>query len=258
MTTSYSESQRVDVTRPEAGGGQEPEARAREGEHAVLRLAVVNDYELVLRGVQALLAPFTGRVEIVEVDIRRQPTVDVEIAVFDPYGHHHLGLEDVAALSRSPHVGAVVVYTWQLMSGQADTIIAAGAKGVLAKSLGAEEFMSSLERVSRGETVVSRDFRLNTAMSWPGADLRLTERESEVVTFLASGMSNRDIADALILSENTVKTHLKSIFQKIGVSSRAQAVARIVTDPAFRVIQGGEWAGHNAKEKQWDDYRELR
>src|SRR5258706_340003 len=66
----------------------------------------------------------------------------------------------------------------------------------------------------------------------------LTERESEVVTFLASGMSNRDIADAMILSENTVKTHLKSIFQKIGVSSRAQAVARIVTDPAFQRVSG--------------------
>jgi DNA-binding NarL/FixJ family response regulator len=237
MSTSLSETEVVDVTRSGVSGAEDDAGiRGGESPSGRIRLALVNDYELVLRGVEALLTPFNDRVEVVEVDVRRQPTQPVDIALFDPYGHHHLGLDEVGALAQNSNVGAVAVYTWQLMSGQADKILAAGAKAVLAKSIPADDLIAKLEQVAQGETVVSREFRLNTSMSWPGADLRLTERESEVVTFLASGMSNRDIADALILSENTVKTHLKSIFHKIGVSSRAQAVARIVTDPAFQRV----------------------
>jgi len=236
MSVSLSDVEVIDRTR----SGQ-PEGRAKDGwanqpPEARTRLALVNDYELILRGLQGLLAPFTSRVEVVEVDVRKQPVQPVDIALFDPYGHPHLGLDAVGELAQNPNVGAVVVYTWQLMRGQADKLLAAGAKAVLAKSISGEELVNDLQRVARGETVVSRDFRPNTSMTWPGSDMRLTERESEVVTFLASGMSNRDIADAMILSENTVKTHLKSIFQKIGVTSRAQAVARIVTDPAFQRV----------------------
>jgi len=234
MSTSVSLSD-ADVTDPTRLGESERADRwANKRVDPPTRLALVNDYELILRGLQGLLAPFADRVEVVEVDVRNEPVQHVDIALFDPYGHTHLGLDTIGELAQNPHVGAVVVYTWQLMRGQADKILASGAKAVLAKSISAEELVKGLERVAEGETVVSQDFRLNTSMTWPGYDLHLTERESEVVTFLASGMSNRDIADAMILSENTVKTHLKSIFQKIGVSSRAQAVARIVTDPAFQ------------------------
>jgi len=236
MRTGLSDTEVVDVTRSGETTEGATAFRTNEQQSGLLRLALVNDYELVLRGVEALLAPFSDRLQVVELDVRRQPVQPVDIALFDPYGHHHLGLDEVAALAATPNVGAVAVYTWQLMTGQADKIIEAGAKAVLAKSLSAEELVSSLERVTKGETIVSREYRLNTPVMWPGAEMRLTERESEVVTFLASGMSNRDIASALILSENTVKTHLKSIFQKIGVSSRAQAVARIVTDPAFQRV----------------------
>ena len=60
-----------------------------------------------------------------------------------------------------------------------------------------------------------------------------TLRESEVALFLTQGMRNRDIANALWVSENTVKTHLKSIFQKTSVSSRAEAIVRISRDASF-------------------------
>jgi DNA-binding NarL/FixJ family response regulator len=234
MSASLSDAGVVDLTRTDEAESGEDWASERSAGR--LRLALVNDYELILRGLQGLLEPFADRFEVVELDVSRQPVQPVDVALFDPYGHAHLGLDAVTALARNPSVGAVVVYTWQLMPGQVDKIPACGADAVVAKSVGGEQLVKDLELVANGETVVSRDFRLNTLMSWPGADLRLTERESEVVTFLASGMSNRDIADAMMLSENTVKTHLKSIFQKIGVSSRAQAVARIVTDPAFQRV----------------------
>lgn len=234
MSTSLSEEQVTDLTRLGGSGQEQAKDAPQDPSTGRMRLALVNDYELILHGLQSLLAPFQDRVQVVEVDVQRQPVSNVDIALFDPYGHSHLGIDEVTALVKNPRVSAVAVYTWQVLTGQVDKLIDAGASAVLAKSLSGEALVAELERVAQGETVVSQDFRLNTAMSWPGADLRLTERESEVVTFLASGMSNRDIADAMTLSENTVKTHLKSIFQKIGVSSRAQAVARIVTDPAFQ------------------------
>jgi DNA-binding NarL/FixJ family response regulator len=70
--------------------------------------------------------------------------------------------------------------------------------------------------------------------SWPGHDLGLTARESEVAVFLANGCSNREIADALFISEHTVKTHLKAILRKTGVASRAAAAVRIAQDSGFR------------------------
>ena len=60
--------------------------------------------------------------------------------------------------------------------------------------------------------------------------------ESEVAAFLVQGLSNQEMADALCISEHTVKSHLKAIFQKTGVSSRTQAVAHLAGDPAFRRV----------------------
>ena len=80
---------------------------------------------------------------------------------------------------------------------------------------------------------MSEHFGKPVRQPWPGHDLGLTLRESEVALFLAQGMRNRDIANALWVSENTVKTHLKSIFQKAAVSSRAEAIVRITREVSF-------------------------
>ena len=80
---------------------------------------------------------------------------------------------------------------------------------------------------------MSARFRRSVRQPWPGHDLGLTLREGEVALFLAQGLRNRDIASALWVSENTVKTHLKSIFQKTAVKSRAEAIVRISRDASF-------------------------
>ncbi|MDQ1476943.1 MAG: hypothetical protein QOE62_2172, partial [Actinomycetota bacterium] len=69
---------------------------------------------------------------------------------------------------------------------------------------------------------------------WPGHDFGLTLRESDVAVFLAEGLANREIAAALWVSENTVKSHLKAIYRKAEVNSRGQAVARLLADPGFK------------------------
>jgi len=200
------------------------------------RVALVNDYELVLRGLAAMLDPFRDRLRVVELDVGTSPEHSVDVALFDTYGHPRNGIDRVRLLANDERVGGVVVYTWAITNEQCEAAIAAGARGVIAKSEPAESLVHSLLKIDEGEVVVSPVFRRPHGYTWPGHDLGLTARESEVAAFLAEGLSNREMADALAISEHTVKSHLKAIFQKTGVASRAQAVARIAGDPRFRRV----------------------
>jgi DNA-binding NarL/FixJ family response regulator len=200
------------------------------------RVALVNDYELVLRGLAGMLDPFRDRLRVVELDVGVSPQQHVDIALFDTYGHPRNGLDRVRTLTADPRIGEVAVYTWAITSEQCDAALAAGARGVLAKSEPAEALVHALLAIESGEAVVSPSFRKRHGHTWPGHDLGLTARESEVAAFLSIGLSNREMADALSISEHTVKSHLKAIFVKTGVASRAQAVARIAGDPRFRRI----------------------
>ena len=161
----------------------------------------------------------------------------IQVALFDTHGHPWGGVDRVHSLAIDARVGAVVVYTWQLPPGQLDVVLAAGARGVLAKSIPAVDLADSLLAIDAGETIVSPALRGTGDPERPGADLGLTSRESEVAALLARGLSNREIAAALFISEHTVKTHLKSIFRKAGVASRARAIARIKVEVGSRRIR---------------------
>jgi DNA-binding NarL/FixJ family response regulator len=197
------------------------------------RVALVNDYEIVLRGLESMMQPFRDRLEVVELDVEQNPDQLVDVALFDTYGHPRLGLDRISSLARDPHVGAVAVYTWSFTPERFNAAHAAGARGVLAKSMSAEALVDAIEQIARDEEFVSAHFGRSVRQPWPGHDWGLTLRESEVALFLAQGLRNRDIASALWVSENTVKTHLKSIFQKTSVTSRAEAIVRISRDTSF-------------------------
>jgi DNA-binding NarL/FixJ family response regulator len=199
-----------------------------------IRVAIVNDFELIVRGVTGLLRPFHNRVVVTELDVGSNPDHRVDVALFDTYGHARGGVDRVNSLATDNRVGAVAVYTWALPNEQLEAVLGAGARGVLAKSMSGDELADALLAVEAGTRVVSPAFRRPHESGWPGHDFGLTVRESEVAAFLAEGLSNRLIADALCISEHTVKSHLKSVFRKVGVTSRAQAVARIAADASFR------------------------
>jgi two-component system, NarL family, response regulator LiaR len=203
-------------------------------EHGPINVALVNDFELVLRGTERMLGQFPDRLVVSELNIASNPDHRVDVALFDTYGHARGGVDRVRSLATDPRVGTVAVYTWRLPPGQVEALLTAGAGGVLAKSLPAAVLVDSLIAIHRGETVVSPMFRRPRELSWPGHEFGLTARESDVAAFLAKGCSNREIADALFVSEHTVKTHLKSIFRKTGVASRAGAAVRIAEDADFR------------------------
>lgn len=104
--------------------------------------------------------------------------------------------------------------------------VEAGASGYLLKDASTAELVDAIHRAARGETVLAPVVaaRLVTRMTSPGPTL--TARELDVLRLVADGEPNRAIAKQLFVSEATVKTHLVHINEKLGASSRSQAVAR--------------------------------
>jgi two-component system, NarL family, response regulator LiaR len=198
-----------------------------------ITVALVNDYELVVRGVAAMLRQFRERIDVVELDVAHNPDFRVDLALFDPYGNVRLGLDRVASLASDPNVGRVAIYTWTLTGEQRDAALAAGAHGIIAKSTPPDDLVDALFDIAGGGEFVSSEFGIGEGPPWPGHDFGLTLRESEVAALVADGLSNKEIAVALWISENTVKTHLKAVFLKTGVGSRTQAIARIASGPEF-------------------------
>jgi DNA-binding NarL/FixJ family response regulator len=118
----------------------------------------------------------------------------------------------------------------------------AGAAGYLTKQVVAEDLIVHLRRVLQGEVVVDPSLAGRVALSaahldrgefWPGAHLGLSQRESEVLELMVHGNTNRAIAARLVLGEETIKSHVSSIFRKLEVSDRTQAVAFALREGIF-------------------------
>jgi DNA-binding NarL/FixJ family response regulator len=110
----------------------------------------------------------------------------------------------------------------------AESAITAGAAGYLLKNTAPELIAASLDRVAAGEVVIDTRLGTSRAASLPVAALlggAFSRREGEVLTQLARGLDNKSIAGQLCISEETVKSHMKAIFRKLGARDRAHAVA---------------------------------
>lgn len=108
----------------------------------------------------------------------------------------------------------------------------AGARGYLTKDAGADEIRAAVEAVARGEAALDPAIQHHvlTAMNAPETPGDLTPRETEVLTLIAEGLTNAEIAERLVVSNATVKSHINHIFAKIGVRDRAQAVVYAYTN----------------------------
>ncbi len=192
-----------------------------------IRIALVNDYEVVVFGVAHLLDHYRDRVVVAEIDLTEGVREDVDIALYDNFAQAEADQDDIEALVASPHTRRVVVYTWNFHEDLVRAAMTKGTDGYLSKALPAAELVDALERVHRGEVVVSdapNRGRPSIGQDWPGRGEGLTERESEVVALITQGRTNSEIGALTYLSVNSIKTHIRSAYRKIGVSSRTQAV----------------------------------
>jgi DNA-binding NarL/FixJ family response regulator len=191
-----------------------------------LRIVLVDDHEMVLQGLTTILGRFLGRVRVVgqalDADTAQKlaGTLHPDIILCDVRLKGSSGLDLCRKiLERDPAAKVVLLsayddeqYLYQAMR--------VGAKGYLLKQITGEDLVRHLERVAEGETVID-------------AGLGLTQRESEVLALAVAGLSNRAIAGRLVVGEETVKSHLSSIYRKLEVSDRAGAVAVALREGIF-------------------------
>jgi DNA-binding NarL/FixJ family response regulator len=206
-------------------------------DHAALRqalaiaLSMQNDIEVV--GQTGTLAEARGRLNGVDVVV-----LDIDLEDGN-------GLDLIPDISRISPQTQVLVLTASGSRLEVARAIMQGAGGVLHKSVGLEEIVDAVRRVAAGETLFSAEdvvelVRLagETRQRQHDAEMaiaRLTARERDVLTALAQGLSDRQIADRLHVSHETVRTHMVNVLGKLGVSSRLQALVFAVRHGVVRI-----------------------
>ena len=139
-------------------------------------------------------------------------------------------MKRIAETAEQANVGKVAVFTFDFHQRLVEDALAAGVTGYLWKGLSSAELVDALQRVAAGDVVVS-DPRPHThpldspELSWPLRHRGLTVRESEAMALLVLGLRNREIAESMYVSVDTVKTHLRNAYRKLQVRNRAEAVA---------------------------------
>jgi two-component system, NarL family, response regulator LiaR len=192
-----------------------------------IRVALENDYEIVLEGLRALLRPYASEIRVVEVDIKRLPRRRVDVTLLDTYGETEDVEQRVADLVADPAAGAVVIFSFSDQQRLVRRVLKAGAIGFISKAVSATEIVDGIRAIARGERVVlhrrTQRGAIDIELRWPGRDIGLTERESELLALLPTGMTNQQLADHLYVSDNTIKAQLRSLYAKLGVHNRTQA-----------------------------------
>ena len=213
-----------------------------------MRLVIVDDHQMVLDGLKAMLGPYREQVQVVgEASdpgeaVSLVTSLDPDAVLLDVRLRGASGLDlcgDILAARPACKVVFLTVYDDEQYLYQA---LRVGAAGFLLKRIRGGELVDYLRRIADGEVLIDPALagrvalsaaRLHSGEFWPGAHLGLTQRESEVLSLLVAGLSNRAIAAKLVVSEETVKTHSRGIYRKLGVSDRAAAVTVALREGVF-------------------------
>jgi NarL family two-component system response regulator LiaR len=193
-----------------------------------VRVAIVNDYDIVVRGLAAVLDGHAELVRVVETDSRLPVVSDVDVILYDTFGQAQGRAMDISGLVGSSSA-RVVVFSWNVDRDLIDQALATGASAYISKSVERDDLLDALDRVRRGERVVAVSPDGAAAESgrvgrWPGDEHGLSPRESEVLALICQGLSNEEITERAFIGINTVKTHIRTAYRKIGVTTRSQAV----------------------------------
>lgn len=198
------------------------------GPDSRIRVLIADDHVTVLEGLnviinrnedmQVVAAASDGR-EAVALWQQHRPDVtlvDIRMPGLD-------GVEVIEGIRRLDSSARVIVLTTCDTDNEIYRAVKAGARAYLLKDGPREELVDTIRRVHRGETCLAPSLVEKLASSVSNEPL--TRREQEVLELLARGRSNKEIASTLSISEPTVKTHLRSLFGKLDVLSRTEAIA---------------------------------
>lgn len=192
-----------------------------------IRVLVADDHVTVREGLAAII----GRQQDMQVTAEAetgQAAVDLwrehrpDVTLMDLRMPAMDGAVAIAEIRRIDPAARIIVLTTFDTDNDISRAIRAGAKGYLLKDTEREELLATIRRVHAGETCIPPSVVAKLAAGMSSESL--TARELEVLGMLAAGRSNKEIAIKLSITETTVKSHLRSIFNKLGVLSRTEAV----------------------------------
>jgi DNA-binding NarL/FixJ family response regulator len=201
-----------------------------------VRILVVDDHLVVREGLRWMLGPDSG-IEIAaeaETGARGLEAIEADrpdVVLLDIHLPDGSGLDFLATIrSRFPGL-PVVMLTMSDEPAYVEEAVRAGAVGYLLKSAPRAELIRAIEAAAAGDAYIQAEVtrpllqRFSTAVRSNGMPAPLSPRELEVVTLLAEGLADKQIAAQLGVSETTVKSHLRQAYEKLGAADRAQAVA---------------------------------
>jgi len=203
----------------------------------VVRVLLVDDHAIVRRGVQAYLDNLPGLEVVGEAADGRQ-ALDLlhqrhttgeplpDVVLMDLQMPRMDGVAATEAIGRAHPGIRVVVLTSFGEVERVHAALAAGAAGYVLKDADPAEVATAITAAAAGEVHLDSAVALQLArrMAAPQAGLTsLTAREREILTLVAQGQSNREIADTLVISERTARTHVSNVLTKLQLSSRTQA-----------------------------------
>ena len=196
-----------------------------------LRVLLVDDHPLFRQGVRRALElhpaiQVVGEAGDGEAALQQADILLPDLVVCDLNLPRLDGLEVTRTLARRYPNMAVVILTLHQDEAVRARALAAGAAAYLTKGTPSDDLVAVLERIGRGDSLPDERFprRAPDSLAEPGGSAVLTARERDVLTCIAQGKSNKEIARLLGISDQTVKNHITAILRKLGVNDRTQAV----------------------------------
>ncbi|HQE93186.1 MAG TPA: response regulator transcription factor [Anaerolineae bacterium] len=203
-----------------------------------IRVLIADDHLIVREGLRLILETAEGMELVGEAAdgaeaVRLASQVQPDVVLMDL---RMPGMDGLTAIERlrvtHPHIAVVILTTYN----EDDLMVRglkAGARGYLLKDTNREMLFHAIRAAARGEMllkpeIVAKVLAHTAAPPAPARPLELTEREHEILEAIARGERSKEIADHLYITERTVKAHLTSIYNKLGVDSRAAAVAEAI------------------------------
>ena len=201
-----------------------------------LRVLIVDDLELFRRGMSMLLSTEPG-IEVVgeagdgAEGLEKAISTVPDVVLLDVRMPKQSGIDACVAIKAAVPMTKIVMLTVSDEEADLYEAVKSGASGYLLKDSSIEEVAQGIRVVADGQSLISPSMAAKLidefkTMSKPtaGPDLKLTERELEVLRLVARGLSNREVGQELAISENTVKNHVRNILEKLQLHSRMEAV----------------------------------
>lgn len=213
-----------------------------------IRILIADDHPVFRHGLRSLLESEAGCEVVGEAAdgaeaLRLAGSVPADLLLLDMAMPRQSGMDVLKGIAARPGGPRTVVLTAEVSKEQVLEALRAGARGVILKESATELLLKCIRVVVAGEYWVGRDsihdlvrYMRDAEAPARERDFGLTPRERQVVAAVASGATNKDIARELRISEDTVKHHLTSIFDKVGVSTRLElalfaSAHRLVDEP---------------------------